>query len=210
MDDTPRSQPIRVPGPHLMTHVGLTCRGRVTTGPLGRVTGTRGGRARRKPLTAGLNLTPLIDVMVVMVFFLLFNFKAEGQCLCIHRSINIPLAEMAGRLSRAPIVRVAPDEPGLEGVVTLDGSEVATVRELVDDESPDWKIAKLSEQLEVKKHNWQMTNPGRSFPGEVIVESDRTITFKVLKKIVYSVGLAGYPNLHLAVHRPDPERTGWP
>jgi biopolymer transport protein ExbD len=205
-------QPIRAPSPHLLTHVGLSCRGRVTKGPLGRMKPGYGGKRPRKPLVAALNLTPLIDVMMVMVCFLLLNFKAEGQsCGCGPRGIKRPLACMAGKLTRAPIVSIAPpsaDDP--DGVVTLDGSEVSSLSELLNDESPDWKIARLTEQLEVKKHNWKMTNPDKTFPGQVIVDADREVAFKALKKVVYSVGLAGYHELHFVVERPDPERTGWP
>ena len=168
-----------------------------------------GGRRPRKPLVAALNLTPLIDVMIVMVCFLLLNFEAEGQvCGCRHR-IESPLACNVGRLTRAPIVAVVvPDGHDTEGVVTLDGSEVSTVREILADDSPDWKIAKLAEQLEVKKHNWQLTNPDQRFPGEVIVHADKRVTFKVLKQIIYSVGLAGYPHLQLVAEQE--RRRDWP
>jgi biopolymer transport protein ExbD len=169
-----------------------------------------GGRRPRKPLVAALNLTPLIDVMIVMVCFLLLNFEAAGQvCGCGSDRIKRPLACMAGKLKRAPIVSVSPpsaNDP--DGVVTLEGAEVSTLAALLDDDSPDWKIVRLSEQLEVKKHNWRMTNPGKTFPGQVIVNADREVPFKALKKIVYSVGLAGYHELHFAVEL-EPRRD-WP
>ena len=183
-------RPIHAPRPHLLTHVGLRCRGRVGRG--------------KKSVVAGLQLTPLIDVLIVTLFFLLVNFKAaEPLCGC-PRSIDVPVACFAEKLTRAPIVAVSNIDKD-DGVVTLDGSEVATARELLSDESPDWKISKLTEQLEVKKHNWRMSNPGRRFPGVVILQSDRDADFKVLKKIIYSCGLAGYVNMHLAVNRPEPE-----
>ena len=86
--------------------------------------------------------------------------------------------------------------------MTLDGSEVSTARELVEDDSPDWKIAKLAEQLEVKKHNWKMTNPDKQFPGEVIVQSDQNVDFKIIKKVMYSVRPGRLPQRPL---RGEPE-----
>ena len=182
-------RPIHAPRPHLLTHVGLRCRGRVGRG--------------KKSVVAGLQLTPLIDVLIVMLFFLLVTFKAEGQLLCGCRDLKLPVACLAERISRAPVVAVTvPDGAKDDGVVTLEGSEVATTRELLSDDNPDWKIAKLTERLEVQKHNWRMSNPDRRFPGVVILQSARDADFKVLKKIIYSCGLAGYASMHLAVQLP--------
>jgi biopolymer transport protein ExbB len=177
--------PIAAPGPHLKHHVGLG----------------RGGSGHAKKSTfASLQLTPMIDMFIVVLIFLLMTFQAEGQILAISRDIKLPFAEKVDKLARAPIISISfPENDPAGGVITLDGSEVSTARELVDDDSPDWKIAKLTEQLEVKKHNWKMTNPDKQFPGEVIIQSDQNVDFKIIKKVMYSVGLAGYPNVHFAV-----------
>jgi biopolymer transport protein ExbB len=179
-------RPIAAPGPHLKHHVGL-----------GR--GGSGGHGRKSTF-ASLQLTPMIDMFIVVLIFLLMTFQAEGQILSVSRDIKLPFAEKVDKLARAPIIAISyPENDPAGGVVTLDGSEVSTARELVDDDSPDWKIAKLAEQLEVKKHNWKMTNPDKQFPGEVIIQSDQNVDFKIIKKVMYSVGLAGYPNVHFAV-----------
>ena len=44
-----------------------------------------------------------------------------------------------------------------------------------------------------------MTNPDKQFPGGVIVQCDQNVDFKVIKKVMYSCGLAGYANVHFAV-----------
>jgi biopolymer transport protein ExbD len=172
-------RPIRAPGVRLGSHVGLSW---------------NRPRGRRKPLTAGLTLTPLIDVFVVIVLFLLIRFTASGQCCPCSSGYELPVAERAERLSRAPVVAV-----GADGEVTLDGAEVARVHELLDDEIPDWKIYPLTEQLEVKRQSWMIVNPGQVFSGTVIIAADRSTDFRALKKILYSCGLAGYADVHLAV-----------
>lgn len=180
-------KPIHAPGPHLRSYVGLGKSG-------------HGGGHGKKSTFASLQLTPMIDMFIVVLIFLLMTFSAEGQILAVSRDIKLPFAERVEKLNRAPIVAISyPENDPAGGVVTLDGSEVSTARELLEDDNPDWKIAKLTEQLEVKKHNWKMTNPDKQFPGEVIVQSDQNVDFKIIKKVMYSCGLAGYSNVHFAV-----------
>jgi biopolymer transport protein ExbB/TolQ/biopolymer transport protein ExbD len=182
-------RPIQAPGPHLRSYVGL-----------GKGVHGHGGGHGKKSTFASLQLTPMIDMFIVVLIFLLMTFQAEGQILSVSRDIKLPFAEKVDKLKRAPIVSISfPENDPAGGVVTLDGSEVSTARELLEDESPDWKIAKLTEQLEVKKHNWKMTNPDKQFPGEVIVQCDQNVDFKIIKKVMYSCGLAGYANVHFAV-----------
>ena len=178
-------RPIRAPAARLRSHVGLRW---------------NRPRGRRRPLTASLTLTPLIDVFVVIVLFLLIRFTASGQICPCSLGGDLPVAERAERLSRAPIVTVRGD-----GQVELDGAQVAELRELLDDDVPDWKIYPLTEQLEVKKQSWMIINPGQVFSGTVIIAADRSTDFRALKKILYSCGLAGYADVHLAVSLPRRE-----
>jgi biopolymer transport protein ExbD len=153
-------------------------------------------RRRRLPLTPALQLTPLIDIFMVMLLFLLVTFQANGElCMC-RPYLRLPTAERLEALERAPVVTMTADgDTG--GVVTLDGSEVSSLRELLDDDSPDWRIAKLTEKLEIMKHHWKLYNPRGVFPGELIIEAERDIGFSAIKKVVYSAGLAGYSHYQL-------------
>ncbi|MFH1131998.1 MAG: MotA/TolQ/ExbB proton channel family protein [Pseudomonadota bacterium] len=179
-------KPIISPSSHLMTHVGL-------------LAGGGHGRAKKKTF-ASLLLTPLIDMFIVLVIFLLITFSATGDILFVTKDIKLPFAEKVDKLERAPVVAISfPKGDPLGGVVTLEMNDVCTARELMEDESPDWKISKLTSQLEVMKNRWTQTMGGKPFPGNVIIQCDQDVDFKIIKKIIYSVGLAGYVNVHFAV-----------
>jgi biopolymer transport protein ExbB len=155
--------------------------------------GAKQGRsaAGKKPVVASLQLTPLIDMMVVLVFFMLFTFSSAGQIICVcGREISLPFAQHVSSVERAPIISISAEDSA-SAVITLDGSDMATVQEVLDD-NPDWKIAKLTDQLEVSHYNWKLTHPQEDFPGEVLIEADRRVDFKVIKKVLYSAGLAGF------------------
>ncbi len=180
--------PIGAPGSHLKTHVGLF------TGAHG------GGHHGKKSTFASLQLTPMIDMFIVVLIFLLMTFSASGEILFVSKDLKLPFAEKVEKLERAPVISISyPEDDPLGGVITLDGYEVSTARELMEDDSPDWKIAKLTEKLDVAKHQWKRFNPDQQFPGEVIVQCDQNVDFKIIKKIMYSCGLAEYSNVHFAV-----------
>jgi len=85
-------------------------------------------------------------------------------------------------------------------VVTLDGSQVATADELMKDSNTgDFKIPELHDKLVTLKNNYKLLHPGEEFNGIAIIQSDKGVEFKVLKKIMYSCAVAGYQNVNFAV-----------
>lgn len=181
--------PILKPGPHLGKTVAL----QNVKKAMGK---------GKKTVYAELNLTPMIDMFTMIVIFLLMTFSASGEILFVSRDIRLPDAKQFAQLERAPVIAISsPETEPAGGVVTLDGKEVATVRELAESENPDWKIPRLTEDLEVLKHNCKLLHPDDAEEActQVIVQSDYKVEFKVMKKVMYSSGLAGYQNVNFAV-----------
>lgn len=181
-------KPIGAPHGQLMESVGLLK--------------AKGHGRTKKSTFASLQLTPLIDMFIVLVIFLLLNFSATGDIVAADKNIKLPFAEKVEELERVPIISVSnmPDHPS-RGIVSLEGQEVSTIAELDEDTGPDWKIVKLTTQLEHRKNRWNQTNPDKAFEGRVIIQCDQDIDFMVIKKIMYSAGLAGYGNLMFAVQK---------
>ena len=177
--------PIKTPGPHLKHHVGLG--------------GAAAGHGKKSTF-ASLQLTPMIDMFIVVLIFLLMTFSASGEILFVSKDIKLPFAEKVDKLERAPVIAISyPKDDPLGGVIALDGFEVTNARDLVDSDNPDWRISKLTDELQKKKQKWKQYNTDKQFPGEVIIQSDQNVDFKIIKKIIYSCGLAGYNRVHFAV-----------
>ncbi len=156
---------------------------------------------RRRPVAATLQLTPFIDLLLVVAFYLLHTSNATSAS-CPGYPFTLPFAERVEQVVRAPVVEIG---RGRDGLVTLDGFEVATVSEIVGEENGvDWKINKMVEALEVKKHNWLLGSPGQPFPGQLIIAADQEASFAVIKKVIYSGSQVGYHEVQLLV-----QRTGW-
>jgi biopolymer transport protein ExbD len=174
--------PIKVPHPHLFDSVKLE------------VAKAKLGHAGRKNLYAPLNLVAYIDMMTMLVIFLLMSFSATGEILFVQKNIVLPNAQNWAELERAPVIGVSRE------VVTLDGSQVATADELMKDSNTgDFKISELHDKLVTLKNNYKLLHPGEEFNGIAIIQSDKGVEFKVLKKIMYSAAVAGYQNVNFAV-----------
>ena len=187
-------RPVDAPHPHLMAHTGLLR--------------SSGGGHGKKGVFAALQLTPLIDMFIVILIFLLMSFSASGDIVSANKNIKLPMAQQVEKLDRVPIVAISfPPGDAAGGIVTLENREVSTARELLEDVGGrDWKIAKLTESLERMKENWKKTNPEKPWLGRLIVQCDQNVDFKIIKKVMYSAGVAGYGNLHFAV-RKEPKET---
>ncbi|MEM9367419.1 MAG: biopolymer transporter ExbD [Planctomycetota bacterium] len=72
--------------------------------------------ARTNP-DASINLTPMIDVVFLLVIFFLVGSKFEGQEERVN--VNVPGSAQARAMTRGPDERIV--EVALDGAITLDG-----------------------------------------------------------------------------------------
>ncbi|MSP58806.1 MAG: hypothetical protein EXR72_00420 [Myxococcales bacterium] len=88
--------------------------------------------------------------------------------------------------------------------VTLDGLPVVDTVELSREDSVDWKIADLHDQLFILRTNYRLLHPSEHFTGSVIAKIDRDVGFKVVKKVLYTAAAAGYPEVNFLVAENTP------
>jgi len=171
--------PIKKPGPQLGKSVGLkTAKAQMKK---------KGGRT----LDFGLNLTPMIDMFVVLTLFLLMTFSTSGEILFIQKEIVLPKASQGTELKQAPVVIIG------TGQVVIEGKSIGRIEDISEDEN--YEISNLSEQLNNLKRNFQQLHANQKFPADIIIQGDREITFRVLKKVMFTCTSAGYVNIHFAV-----------
>ena len=112
-----------------------------------------------------------------------------------QKNIVLPEAQNFKDLEQAPIIAVSKDS------VTLDGRMVADAKQLNAENTADWKIAELHDQLVTLKNNYKLLHPSDELKGMVIVQADKGVDFKVVKKVMYSCAVAGYQNVNFAVQQ---------
>lgn len=169
------------------------------------------GRLRKNPfkggkkgLAAPLNLTAMVDMFTVIVIFLLQSFSASGEIMFIQKGIKLPTASQAQPLEdRGPVVTLFCGEKAgdiedapCENMVLIEGEKLASL-DSVDDAEPG--IPALSERLtKIREREEKMIgrDPTKPFEQHAIVQSDRRIDFKLVRKTVFSVNQAGWTHLN--------------
>ena len=148
----------------------------------------------RKTTNTEIPLIPFIDFLIVLVVFLLISFSASGELLAQKPNLQMPKAQNVVNLEISPVIAID------TVVVTLDGRRMADTATLASDPKVE-RIEQLIQDLETLKRNWSILHPQQPFPGQVILQADVSIDFRVIKKIMFSAAQAGYPNVSFAVNR---------
>jgi biopolymer transport protein ExbD len=148
----------------------------------------------RKSVDHQIPLIPFIDFLIVLVIFLLMSFSASGELVAQQPTITMPDAKNTQQIEISPVIAVD------ERVITLDGTRVADTQTQGQSAQVD-RIEPLISGLETEKRKWETIHPSEPFAGQVIVQADRNIDFRVVKKVMFSAAAAGYGNVSFAVNQ---------
>ncbi|MES0328629.1 MAG: biopolymer transporter ExbD, partial [Gammaproteobacteria bacterium] len=134
----------------------------------------RMGRSRGK--LAGLNLTPLMDVFTILVFFLLFH-SASGDIMEAPRHIKLPDSSVEAKPRETVVIMVSPQ------VVIVQGEAVISTPELLDAKIET--VSEITERLKQLERNIiGISTKTVAASKEVTILADKTIPFRALKKIM--------------------------
>ena len=162
---------------------------------LARTRRTERGLAGRSPVM----LTPLVDMFVIMLVFLLMSYSTGGQLMYMAQNILMPESVSREQLEPAVEVAVATDRIYVDGEVIMDDlTEWYTDRKLL--------MPVLYENLKMKALKFKKMEekvPLFHFAGKITVQADRAIPFHVLKKVLYTADRADFPLISLAVYQRD-------
>lgn len=144
---------------------------------------------KRSKRVSGINLTALMDIFTILVFFLLVN-SADVDVLPSAKSIQLPesSAEQVPKLTLTIMVS--------DTDLLVQGRPVATMQELLA--SQENIIAPLKAELEHQASRSAL--PADEEAGrEITILADKEIPYRLLKKIMITCNSANYNNISLAV-----------
>jgi len=136
----------------------------------------------------GINLIPMMDVLCVLVFFLLFHsFNSTLP----DAQIALPASVVETRPRETVSIVVSPE------VVMVQGEAVVNTPKLLDDSVGI--VYEVRERLEQLRNIIETGTKTAAENKEITLLADKTIPFKVLKKIMSTCTASGYEKLSLAV-----------
>jgi biopolymer transport protein ExbD len=152
----------------------------------------RVGGGGSRSVSAPLNLTSMIDFLVVMVVFLLMTFSASGE-IPVDKNVKLPKAENTVDMVDAPMIAVNGSQ------VLVDGVAAGSTR-AIEEAQRLQRIDELFNILKSKRELWKATSgTNRAFPGVCILQVDQMVPALVVKSVFQTAAFAGYPNVSFMV-----------
>ena len=156
--------------------------------------------SRRHRSRAGLkastsvNLISMMDILTVLLLFLLKSYVAGGEVMVPAPGIHLPASTADAPPPSSVVVAIA------GGEIMVSGEHAASMKEAL--QSDGLEIASLSARLQAiqaQQDEIARLRGGKSEGRTVTIQGDRDIEFKVLQKVMYTLGQNGYENISLAV-----------
>jgi len=138
-----------------------------------------------------MNLTSLMDVFTILVFFLLVN-SGSVEVLDAPKEVTLPESRVQMKPRETVVIFVSPEE------VLVQGQSVAMVTDILEGESG--ATAPITSRLAELKQN--VVGPSTlAVAGslEVTILADKSVPFIVIKRIMSTCTGEGYENVSLAV-----------
>jgi biopolymer transport protein ExbD len=157
-----------------------------------------------------LNLVPLVDTLVSVVFFTLTT-ATVGELAPVIRGVNLPDSRVGQPALQQLTLGIGPQ-------VTLAGrpvmATVAAAQSQSTDPAQPLLIPPLYAALRAKADSIRALRnvpADRSLDTPLAIQADRTMRYDLLSRVMQTARLAGFRNLTLQVNRvaePSPVRSG--
>ena len=153
--------------------------------------------ARNRAKIVKINLTSLMDVFTILVFFLLVN-SATTEVLETPKQITLPASVVEEKPRETVVIFISSKE------VTVQGESVVLVSEILEWAGQD--IAPIGKRLdEVSENIIGLKTQVAAESQEITILADRSVPFNVIKKVMSTCTSRGFARISLAVLQKAPE-----
>ena len=156
--------------------------------------------SRNRGKISKMNLTSLMDVFTILVFFLLVN-SGSVEVLDAPKNVTLPESRVEAKPRETVVIFVSSEE------VLVQGKRVALVADILDGDSTalDPITSRLAELKENIVGPNTLTVAGSQ---EVTILADKSVPFTVIKTIMSTCTDGGYENVSLAVVQKSAQVAG--
>jgi biopolymer transport protein ExbD len=148
-----------------------------------------------------LNITPMMDLMTIILVFLLKNFSGDTSLITMDDNLKVPASTTLLRAKQAVPVTITKKMIIIEGEAVAPISNGKVDSSLKPDGENGYLIQVISDTLSrIASRERKVANmTDGKFESELMVVADRTIPYRLLTEVLYSCGQAGYSNYRLVV-----------
>ncbi len=153
------------------------------------------GKMRSRSLkSAKPQITSLVDIMTILVFFLVKSFSSEGEIMTLSADLQLPESSSKTKPHPTVILAVSNKKIMADGVAIVSIDEILKTNSMVIPQLAAWlmKRKEITEKIAERSSTLK-------FEGNVTIQGDRKIPFEILKRVMFTSGQIGYSNFSLAV-----------
>ena len=153
--------------------------------------------SRNRQTITRMNLTSLMDVFTILVFFLLVN-SANTEVLETPKQITLPASVVEQKPRETVVVFISPEH------VTIQGETVATVEDILASNRAE--VPEIGARLdEVSQRVIGLHTRAAAASREVTILADKAVPFRVVKKVMSTCTGQGFERISLAVLQKAPQ-----
>ena len=146
---------------------------------------SRGMRRKREVLD--IDITSVLDILVILLVFLLKNYDSSGVTLNVTKKIRLPVSESREINTNGILVQVSPR------TIWVDDKKIISEK---SNFSLDAGILSLYNELvqrkEIIENISKVTSNAEKFSGIVNLVFDKSLKYSYMKKIMHTCARAGF------------------
>ena len=157
-------------------------------------------KKRKAKRTFDLDITSLLDILVILLIFLIKSYNSSGVTINIPEGIELPKSQSSHINTAGVIIQVSKDKIWVDSKTILDTADLP--KNLYDDGGR--RVIPLFDELskkkeEIKNLNAQTGGKARKFSGVVNLIVDKSLKYSYVKKIMYTCASAGFKEYKFVV-----------
>jgi biopolymer transport protein ExbD len=156
----------------------------------------RKARGERKLKSVKPQITSLVDIMTVLCMFMLQSFSSENQIVTETKNLILPESSAKKQPQLAVTLKINNTEITAEDMVVARVDEALGSEDLVIPGLYQWLEQRRRATEKISRYSSKTT-----FKGDITIQADKRIRFRLLKKIMYTCGQQGFNNFSLAVRK---------
>lgn len=176
---------------------------------------SRGRRKRRKRKPFALQLTSLMDILMIIVIFLLKSYGISSMGIVQSDKLELPVSKAPDTFGEGVALIIAKDKIMLDSEVVLEFTGDPEEKKFtlpdgaIDNSNAGRGILPLYEVLKKKKEDFELlasrspdpNQAAEKWKGDIMVHADKAAKYDLIRQVMYTAGMAGYKQFRLTVEK---------
>ncbi len=153
-----------------------------------------------------INITPLMDVLTVLLFFLIKIFTVNSMNLNVPNDVKLPESKSNGTPEElVTIVVSGKDIRTSDHVLVSYQRNKISDNEIAEDGRTITKVADyLKKQMDKRNKIYEGNPIPSNLPkGKIMIHADKDVSFKVLKYLLHTATVTGYSDYQFLTMKPN-------